>query len=240
MLPRSLAFALSLAAAGGAQAFSCAPTGGDECRLELSTMTIVFSSGVYSFNGDTQTQGQDAYAQGFTTFSGDFPTLTEVDTPHGRRAGFSFAPGMFGQVGGSGFEGYHEAFASFGFNDVQFIARPGYRVDGVTFTVHGARSRVGNGYVALAVPGTPRFHQGQFKASHTFAPATTSFEAYFSAVAQYEEGPNGTAASYGTAAASFSFASLVAHVSPVPEPGTLPLAALGGLALAAALRRRRG
>lgn len=235
---QSLAALILVAAAGSAQAFNCAPTENNECRLELSTMTIVFDSGIYNFNGDTQTQGEDAYAQGFTTGAGDFPDLTAVDLRKGREVGFSFSPQMFAQVGGSGFDGYHEAYALFGFYGLQFIAKPGYQVDAVTFTVAGARARVGNGYVGLAVPGTPRFHNGHFTAHHVFAPTTTDFEAYFIANAQYEEGPGGTAISYGTASASFDFASLVAQVSAVPEPAGLPMAVLGGLALAWRLRRR--
>jgi hypothetical protein len=226
-------------ALGSAQAFNCAPTESSECRLELSTMTIVFDSGIYNFNGDTQTQGNDAYAQGFSTGAGDFPELTAIDTDNGRQVGFSFAPQMLAQVGGSGFDGYHEAYASFGFYGLQFIARPGWRVDAVRFTVSGSRSRVGNGYVGLAVPGIPHFDNDQFVASHRFAPAAADYEAYFIANAQYQEGPDGTALAYGTAAVSFDFASLVAQVSAVPEPGSAALALLGGLALAGRLRGHR-
>lgn len=239
-LPRTL-FACALAAgAGTAQAFSCAPTQSDECRLELSTLTIVFDAGIYNFDGDSQLNGSDGYVVGYTVGAGQFPDLDAVDSNGGTRVGFSFDPGMYGQVGGSGFSGDHEAFAYFTFNNLQFIPKPGYRLDGVEFTVAGSFSRVGNGYVALGVPGAVQFNGDQFTGSHLFDTFSLQqqYMAYFSANASYEEGEDGTAASYGTASAAFDFASLVAHVSAVPEPQVSALWLLGGLGVAGAVRMR--
>jgi len=238
MTRRHLLLALALIASGSAQAFSCAPTDNQECRLELSKVSIVFDSGVYNFDGDSQFIGSDGYVQGFTVGAGQFPDLAPVDANGGLRAGFSFNPGMVGQVGGSGFSGDHEAFASFGFYGLQFIARPGYQVDAVEFSVAGGRTQVGNGYVALNLPGGPQFTGDLFKSQALFAPGTPQFGAYFSANASYEEGEDGIPASYGKASAFFDAVSLVAHVSAIPEPGTAALWLLGGLVVAMAVGKR--
>jgi hypothetical protein len=231
--------ALGLAVCGSAHAFSCAPTQGNECRIELSTVTIVFDAGIANFDGDSQFNGSDGYVHGFTVGAGQFPELTLVDHAGGTRVGFSFAPGMIGVVGGSGIEGTHEAFAYFAFTGLQFIARNGYRVDGVEFAIDGARTTVGNGYVGLTVPGVPVFSGDQFSARGLYATNTAQYWAGFTASASYEEGEDGTAVNYGTASAEFTAASLVAHVSAVPEPSTAGLSALGALMLGVAMRRGR-
>lgn len=241
MNARHLLPVVALAAHAGAQSFSCAPTEGQECRIELSSVIIVFDSGIYNFNGESQFVGSDGYVYGYTTGSGDFPDLTLIDTNDGQRAGFSFAPQMYGQVGGSGFEGFHEASAYFTFSAMQFIARPGYRVDGVELSASGSRTSAGNGYVALLVPGVPTFNGDQFTGSAVLDPfSAQTFAAGFSANAYYEEGPDGTAAAFGTASAALTAASLIVHVSAVPEPASAPLWLLGGLGLLTAQRARRG
>lgn len=230
--------ALALTASGSAQAFSCAPTGTQECRLELSTVTIVFDSGVLNFDGDSQFNGTDGYVVGYTIGSGQFPNLDTVDTGGGRRAGFSFNPGMYGQVGGSGFEGSHEAFASFGFTGLQFIAKPGFKVDEVEFTVTGGFTQVGNGHVALQVQGPLQITGDLFSAQSLYAPGTGDYAAWLSASAHYEEGDDGGANAYGTASAFFDSASIVARVSPVPLPGAV-LSMLSGLGTLAIVTSRR-
>jgi hypothetical protein len=231
---------LLLGAHAAAQAFSCAPTEGQECRLELSTVTIVFDSGIYNFNGESQFIGSDGYVTGYTVGSGEFPELSVVDTNDGQRAGFSFAPPMSGQVGGSGIAGYHEASASFAFSALQFVARPGYRVDGVELSVSGSRTLVGNGYVALTVPGIPAFVGDQFTGTAILDPfSAQNFAGGFLASTYYEEGDGGTATQYGTASVALTAASLIVHVSAVPEPATTLLWLLGGLGLAAVQRSSR-
>lgn len=215
--------ALAVAASGAAQAFSCAPTGNAECRLELGTVTIVFESGVYNFDGDTQFNGSDGYATGYTVGAGQFPELEPLEAHGGLSAGFAFVPGMAAWVGGSGFEGTHEAFVYYSFSAMQFIPRPGYRLDGVELTVTGALTKAGNGYVGLYLPISPVFSGDSFTMRHVYGPETRDFFAGFFATASYMEGDDGTAADYGTASASFSWTSLVAHVSAVPEPGTASL-----------------
>jgi len=229
--PRLCPIILALAATANAHAFSCAPSESQECLLELSTLTIVFDSGVYNFNGDSQFNGTDGYVTGYTTGAGQFPELAIVDNNGGQRVGFSFLPAMYGQVGGSGFEGYHEASASFTFDALQFIAKPGYRVDAIEFSVSGSRTQVGNGYAALGVPGVPQFTGDQFVATGLYDPINTSFGAGFFVNAFYEQGEDGTAAAYGTASAGFTAASLVVHVSPVPEPSTVVLWIIGAVAM---------
>ena len=233
--------ALALSASFAAQAFSCAPTGNLECRLELSTLSIVFDAGVYNFNGDSQFNGSDGSVTGYTAGAGQFPELIAVDSAGGMRAGFSFAPNMAAGVGGSGISGNHEATASFSFDNLQFIARPGYRVDGVEFSVSGYRSQVGNGWAWIGVPGIPVYNGDQFSASHVYAPDTASYAASFGASATYLEGEDGTAAAYGTASVAFTAAGLVARVSAVPEPPAWCLWLPAGALLATAgWRRRRG
>jgi hypothetical protein len=217
---------LPLAAHASAQAFSCAPTEGQECRLELSSVTIVLPSGIYNFDGDSQLIGGDGYVYGYTVGGGQFPDLTPIDTSG--RAGFSFVPPMYGAVGGSGIEGYHEAIATFTFSSMQFVAKPGYRVDGVELSVSGTRTTAGNGSVSLLVPGVPVFSGDEFTGTAMLDPfSAQTFSGGFSATAYYEEGPGGTAASYGTASAALTAASLVVHTSAVPEPATALLWLLG-------------
>jgi len=239
MPSRFLLAALLFTAHASAQAFSCAPTGGDECRLELSTVTIVFDAGVYNFNGETQFIGTDGYVNGYTTGSGDFPELTPIDTNGGLRAGFGFAPPMYGQVGGSGFEGYHEASASFLFVGMAFVAKPGFQVDGVELTVTGTRTSAGNGYVGLTVPGIPTFDGDQFTGSAVLDPfSAQAFGAGFTINAYYEEGEDGGAAAFGTASAALTSARLLVHVSAVPEASAYALM-LAGLGLVGWAARRR-
>jgi hypothetical protein len=221
---------VALLAHAGAHALSCGADEGDPCLLELSTVTIVFSQGIYSFDGDSQLIGSDGYVNGYTAGSGQFPELTSLDTDGGLRAGFSLAPAMVGQVGGSGIEGSHEAFAYFTFSGLQFVAKPGYRIDGVELSASGSRATAGDGYVALLVPGVPIFDGDRFSGSAVLDPfSAQSFSAGFSANAYYEEGDDGTAAAYGTARASIDAASVVVHLSAVPEPASVALWLLGGM-----------
>lgn len=241
MIHRSLT-ALLFCVNAAAHAFSCAPTGGQECRLDLSTATIVFDSGVYSFGGDSQFIGSDGGVSGYTAGSGEFPELTVVDTNGGQRVGFSFAPPMAGQVGGSGIAGYHEASANFAFSALQFIPHPGYRIDGIELSISGSRTVVGNGYVALTVPGIPVFTGDEFTGTGVLDPfSAQNFGGGFLASAYYEEGDDGTANQYGTASVAFNAASLIVLVSAVPETGSAGLLALGlGVVGCLVTRRRTG
>lgn len=240
MTARDLLPALLLAANVGAQAFSCAPTQGEECRLELSTVTIVFDSGVHTFDGDSQFIGSDGYVTGYTTGTGDFPELTLIDIDEGHRAGFAFTPPMYGQVGGSGIEGYHEASAYFNFYGLQFIAKPEYHVDGVELSVAGSRATAGNGYVALAVPGVPIFNGNDFVGSAVLDPfSEQNFGAGFTASTYNEESGDGTAAVYGTACAGLTAASLIVRVSAMPEAPSSLLWLLGSLGLFPVHRARQ-
>jgi hypothetical protein len=97
-----------------------------------------------------------------------------------------------------------------------------------------------DGHVGLLLPGVPQFVGDQFTAEGLLAPGTPQFIAAFTVSASYEEGEDGTVASYGTASAFFNSASIVAQVSAIalPEPAGFSLWLLGGFALAAAQRPR--
>ncbi|WP_046111834.1 hypothetical protein [Aquincola tertiaricarbonis] len=226
--------------AAGANAFSCAPTETEDCRLELSTVTVRWDKGIDNFIVDTQFNGSDGYVNGYGS-SADFPNLTAVDTAGGTRAGFSFLPNMVGQVGGSGINGYHEGSASFLFERMEFIAKSGFKVDAIEFTITGSRSQVGNGYAAIGVPGVPEFTGDSFVATALWTPNQTTFGGSISVSASYQEGEDGTAADYGTAFASLDSVRIVAHVSAIPEPAQAYMLLSGGLVLLAAgrLRSRR-
>lgn len=221
----------------GANAFSCAPTETQECLLELSTVTVRWENGIDNFIVDTQYNGTDGYVYGYSS-SADFPNLTAVDTAGGTRAGFSFVPNMVGQVGGSGINGYHEGSASFLFERMEFIAKSGFRVDAIEFTISGSRSQVGNGFAAIGVPGVPEFTGDSFVATALWTPNQTTFGGSISVSASYQEGEDGTAADYGTAFASFDSVRIVAHVTAVPEPATLFLCIAGLVLLAGACSLR--
>ncbi|WP_157039823.1 hypothetical protein [Aquincola tertiaricarbonis] len=219
----------------GANAFSCAPTETQECRLELSTVTVRWDNGIDNFIVDTQYNGTDGYVYGYSS-SADFPNLTAVDIAGGTRAGFSFVPNMVGQVGGSGINGYHEGSASFLFKRMEFIAKSGFKVDAIEFTITGNRSQVGNGYAAIGVPGVPEFTGDSFVATALWTPNQTTFGGFISVSAFYQEGEDGTAADYGTAFASLDSVRIVAYVSAVPEPAQAYLMLAGALLLVAARR----
>ncbi|MCR5864045.1 hypothetical protein [Aquincola sp. J276] len=223
--------------AGSAHAFSCAPTGSSPCEIEFSTATVVFDQGTLNFSSETQFNGTDGSVNGYAP--GDFPELTPVDTDGGTRVGFSFTPNMSAQVGGSGFQGFHEATASFTFERLVFAPKAGYQLVGVEFTVTGARGQVGNGQAPIAVPGIPVQNGDTFVASDVWHPFQTTFSASLGANAFYQEGPDGTAAEYGTAFARFDSVRIVAHLAPVPEVGTGALSLLGLLALGSLRVHRR-
>lgn len=238
MLAAAAASLLTLAAPAS-HAFSCTPTEGDECRLALGPLTVVFEAGQTSFDGDSQLNGVDGYVTGYTVGTFEFPDLTPLDLGGGR-VGFSFAPPMSGAVGGSGFEGEHEASASFRFEYVRFEAAPGFRLDDLVFTVTGQRRSNGVANVWLDVPGTPVFQGDAFTASGSLPLGSTGFGAGFTAWTVYEEDGEGGAASYGTAFAMFDSVSLVAQVSAVPEPSAWALWAVGAFGAVGLARRRRG
>lgn len=231
-------FAAGCALASTAHAFSCAPTGSDPCTLELSTATVVFDQGTSNFFGETQASGSDAFVGGYAP--GDFPELTAIDTQKGTRVGFSFTPNMYAQVGGSGFQGFHEASASFTFDNLVFAPRAGYYLTGVEFTVKGARGQVGNGQAPIAVPGIPVQDGDNFTSSDVWHPFQKTFTAALAANAFYQEGPDGTAAEYGTAFARFDYVSIVAHIAAVPEPDSTWLLLAGAAALGGFRHRKRG
>lgn len=238
MAIRSWIFGASLLLASGAHAFSCAPTGTAPCEVQFSTATLVLDQGTLNFFGETQFNGSDGSVSGYAP--GDFPELTVIDTAGGTRVGFTFTPNMSAQVGGSGFEGFHEATASFAFERLIFAPKAGYQLTGVEFTVTGARGQVGNGQAPIAVPGIPVQNGDTFVASDVWHPFQTTFSAFLGANAFYQEGEDGTAAAYGTAFARFDSVSIVAHIAAVPEAGTSELMLMGGLALAGLVGLRRG
>lgn len=228
--------AVALLTSVQAHAFSCAPTDNQACRLELPALTVLFDAGIYNFDGDSQLSGSDGYVVGYTVGSGEFPDLTPVSTA--QRAGFSFVPTMLAEVGGSGIDGTHEASASFAFSALQFIAKPGWRIDAIEFEVDGTRRSAGNGTVALNLPGPAVATGAQaFTSRGVFAPGSGNFAASFGVGADYLEGEDGGAASFGTAGASFTEVRLLAQVSAVPEPAALALWLLGAAALGVSLRR---
>lgn len=235
----AVAASLLALTAPATHAFTCTPTEGDECRLALGPLTVVFEAGQYSFDGDSQLNGSDGYVTGYTVGTFEFPALTPLDLGGGR-FGFSFSPPMSGAVGGSGIEGEHEASASFRFDSLRFEAAPGFRLDDLIFTVTGERRSNGVAGVALNLPGTPVFQGDAFSASGSLPLGSTGFGAGFSAWTVYEEDGEGGAASYGTAFAMFHGVSLVAQVSAVPEPSAWALWAVGVVGAAGLTRRRRG
>lgn len=221
MAVRSWICGASLMLASAAHGFSCAPIGTARCELEFRTAILVLDQGSQNFSGETQFSGSDGFVSGYGP--GDFPDLTVIDTAGGTRVGFSFTPNMSAQVGGSGFEGFHEATASFTFERLVFAPKAAYQLTGVEFTVTGARGQVGNGQAPIAVPGIPVQRGDTFVAHDVWHPFQTSFSAFLGASAFYQEGQDGTAAAYGTAFARFDSVSIVAHIAAVPEPTTIEL-----------------
>ena len=238
-MPAAVLVGLLTLAAPATHAFTCTPTEGDECRLVLGPLTVVFEAGQFSFDGDSQLNGSDGYVTGYTVGTYEFPDLTPLDLGAGR-FGFGFLPPMSGAVGGSGFEGEHEASASFRFESLRFEVAPGFRLDDLVFTVTGERRSSGVAGVALNLPGTPVFQGDAFTASGALPLGSTGFGAGFSAWTVYEEDGEGGAASYGTVYARFDSVSLVAQVSAVPEPSAWALWAVGVVGAAGLAHRRRG
>lgn len=231
---RAPAAAASLAAlalsCAPALAFDCAPTEGDECRFTVGALSVAFVDGIYSFDGGSQFNGSDGFVRGYTVGSYEFPDLTPVVEGPGR-VGFTFAPGMEGSVGGSGFTGEHEASAWFAFTHLRFEAAPGWEIYGLEMTITGERRVVGVANVFLNLHATPVFNGDSFVALGSAPADSNGFAASFSAWTVYEEDGEGGAASYGTAYARFDSVTVIALMQPVPEPATWALWLGGALAL---------
>jgi hypothetical protein len=200
------------------------------CTLDLGKVGVEFPQGAFSYAADAlMTNGSDGYA-GFA--SGFLPTLAEI---HGAGTdGFSFNPQIVGNVGGSGINGVHEVQAFFEFNDIAFLAQPGYKIDQIDFIVSGSSGRVGDSSVDIVLPGPLVFNGEAFTSTAVLGAATTKFRGEFTINAVYVDGGADPPPFYGTANASFDKVSLVAHVSAVPEPQHAALLLAGLLVLGAA------
>lgn len=224
---------VSVAGLAAAPAHAALQCESGQCTLDLATVVVTFAQDAFQTLGYLNI-GND----GYVSTSPGFPALTEIQD--GGRAGFSFNPGLSAFVGGSGINGYHEAFGSFDFNGVTFTAKPGYQVLGIEFTVGGELSTVGNGSVYVNAPGIPEFNGGAFTYRAQYGSGgEPGYHVDFTAGASYLEGEDGTAADYGTASVWFSSGSLVALTAPVPEPEAWLLMAGGLAVLGWQMRRQR-
>lgn len=225
--PAAVLLACAALASPSQAALVCSDATG-QCSIDLSTVTINFDIGLSSFQAYAYADSMD-YG-----YPGSMPTLNEVDTAG--RAGFTFNPELYANLMG-GYGAYGSMGGSFEFTNLIFTAKSGYQIDSIEFGVAGHRYVSGDAGATLGVPGTPVFNGENFESSALRTSDTTTFGAGFSGYADYEEGPDGTALSFGSSEVGFDSARIVAHVSAVPEPESFALL-LAGLPLLALARRR--
>lgn len=213
---------LGVLASSMAVAAACAPSS-DPCTVDLGNATVTFGQGSGSYFADAMlTMGSDgSYGANTDLFS----TFAIVHQSGGD--GFSFAPQVYGAVGGSGMNGFHEVMGYFRFIDMTFAAKPGYQLDGVQMTVTGTQNFFGDASATVSVPVAAISNGSNFSFSGAIDASNAYLQADFIINASYLEGPNGTALSYGTASASFDSATFIARVSAVPEPSHWAMLGLG-------------
>ena len=233
-VPAVLSAAVLWAAASCAQA-AC-PITDDPCTLDLGNATVTFGQGWSSVVAQYQVNGSEGQ-DGSGWADAQFGLVQTVQ--NGSLAGFSLAPTITANVYNGGNNGLHEVFAWISLNGVSFAAKPGYQLDSLTFTVSGTFGHDGTGQVHFDMPAPPVFGAGTYVSTAPVGTSDTSFYANVSTSSYYQANDDGTAAVTGSASASIDGLSLVAHVSPVPEPQTLALFGLGLRGVGAYAARRR-
>lgn len=207
----------------------------DACTIDLGRATANFANGAASYYAEALLlNGSDAYYSASPQF---LPTLLVTHTAGSD--GFSFQPQVYASVGGSGIQGLHEVSALLQFTGLSFTADPGYQITSLQVVLKGSFSLVGNGYGGLNLGGPLQWVDQTFTATVPLDPAMADWQTGFSIAASYLEGPDGTAASYGTGSASFDSLQFIVGVSPVPEPSPWALFAAGAVLLPWLARRRR-
>ena len=220
--------ALLLACATSSHAALTCPNASGPCTIDLSTVTVTFGQGLSSFHAEAESDSWYAEAPSA------MPPLNEVDTTG--RAGFAFNPGVESHGMGTGSSSGWMS-GQFDFTDLVFTAKAGYKIDSIEFNVAGYRSTSGVASLSLELPAAPTFSGDNFTSAALLNGNTTAFHAGFVGDVAYSIDDYGNAYDYGVADVAFSSASIVAHVSAVPEPETVALL-LAGLPLLAVARRR--
>ncbi len=220
---------------------TCISSGSDPCTLKFGALSVNFAQGQYSFDGDSQQSGQDSWVTGYTVGTYSFPDMYPQETPDSH--GFSFAPAMAGQVGGSGFSGDHQVEAFFELFDVTFQAEPGWAIESLLMTITGKRRFFGDAYANLLLPNLTVIFSGEdFSATGYLPQQLPHFRAGFSLWTAYEEDDDGNAAVYGNAAAQLDRVSIQAQMKQltVPEPSSPMLLAVTLMAMLATRNFRVG
>ncbi|RZJ02547.1 MAG: PEP-CTERM sorting domain-containing protein, partial [Rubrivivax sp.] len=146
---------------------------------------------------------------------------------------------IYTYVGGSGVQGLHEVVANLSFTGVSFAAEAGYQITSVSAVVKGSYYTVGDAYGSVNIPAAVHWSGENYTATLALDPAVADLSIGFSLAASYLQGEDGTALSYGAGSASIDSLEFIVGVSPVPEPATAALLAVGGAMLPWLARRRR-
>lgn len=210
--------------------------GRDPCTMDLGRVLAVLDQGDAGYHAESwMPEGWDGYHNADAAFR---PSL-KVEAGPGSD-GFSWRPGLYGYVGGSGLAGHHMVEATFTFQGLSFQAKPGWRLQRLEFVLTGTASSSGNGSIEAWLPGTVAdLGQGTWRAAGVLNPADAGTSRYgFRIGASYLPGDDGGGASDGAASMVIDSARFMAHVTAVPEPAAAA-SLLAGLGLLAATRRRR-
>ena len=198
------------------------------CTIDLGRASATFALGADSYYAEAVlVNGQDV------SVNANPYLLSVAQVTHAANSdSLIIQPQIYANVGGSGFQGLHEAAANLQFTGLSFAADPGYYVVSVQAIVRGSFALVGNGYGGIAAPGIVQWDTPpSFIATTLIDPAAADTSVGFTVAASYLEGEDGTAASFGTANASIDSLEFVVTVSPVPESSTAALLLMGAAML---------
>lgn len=148
-----------------------------------------------------------------------------------------FSPGLYGDLGGSGYA--DSGYLRFELGGFTITPQAGHVIDGFRVSFYGEVDSVGAGSYSIYGTNGSFWQNGTSYSYHSdnLSNVNDWFLGRIDLDAPYVEGPDGTAIVYGTARGSIDRITIEAFTRPVPEPETWAMLGSGAVLLAAVRRR---